>query len=195
MATTIPTPVEASETPSTRYWTYTDMLQEMSESNQPSELWDGKLLMSPAPIPRHQMVVGRIYVMLTNFVTTRRSGVVIVSPVDVILTETRVVQPDVIYISEARKDVIQDRIRGVPDLAVEVISEGSWRRDRVYKKALYEQHGLPEYWIVDLETRTIEVFSLVAGAYQLFARATGAQSAPSKILDGFSISFDQLESR
>jgi len=68
-------------------------------------------------------------------------------------------------------DIIQDRIRGVPDLAVEVISPGSWKRDRGEKKALYEQVGIAEYWIVDPESRSIEVFSLAKGVYQLHSRA------------------------
>lgn len=198
MATTVPKHEicpEQSLAPSQpdRRWTYDEMLAELPETNQPAELWDGQLLMSPAPTPRHQMAVVQITVMLSNFVTSRRLGQVLVSPIDVILSPTRVVQPDVIYISESRKHVIQDRVRGVPDLAVEVISEGSRRRDRVDKKALYEQHGLPEYWIVDLETRTIEIFNLVSGAYQLSSHGVGPEPVVSKVLDGFSISVDQLE--
>ena len=80
----------------------------------------------------------------------------------------------------------------MPDLAVEVISPGSWKRDRVEKKALYEQVGITEYWIVDPESRSIEVFALVKGVYQLHSRAVDAEVAKSRLLAGFKVSFRQL---
>ena len=82
--------------------------------------------------------------------------------------------------------------KGVPDLAMEVISEGSWQRDRIQKKALYEQFGLPEYWIVDPDSRSIEVFVLVSGGYQLHGKVSGAETVGSKLLAGFGISFSEL---
>ncbi len=108
------------------------------------------------------------------------------------LTQRRVVQPDVFYISKARLGIVKQRVEGVPDLAMEVISEGSWRRDRIDKKELYEQFGLREYWIVDPDSKTVEVFALVKGALQLHSRAVGAQKAKSKLLSGFGLSFRQL---
>ena len=75
---------------------------------------------------------------------------------------------------------------------MEVISEHSWQRDRIEKKALYEQAGLPEYWIVDPDSETIEVFALTGGVYQLHSRATGQQAAESKLVPGFRISFKEL---
>ncbi|MBI4025437.1 MAG: Uma2 family endonuclease [Verrucomicrobia bacterium] len=195
MATTETIPVKAARLSVKRRWTYDELLAEMPETNQPSELWDGELIMSPAPHPKHQEIVARIWQAIDQFVSARQLGKVFLAPLDVVLSPRRTVQPDVIYISKGNQDVIQDGIRGVPDLVVEVLSEGSWRRDRIDKKALYEQSGVSEYWIVDLETRTIEVFALVAAAYQLHAKATDAQSAKSKLLKGFSLSFDQVASR
>ena len=83
----------------------------------------------------------------------------------------------------------------MPDLVVEVISEGSWRRDRLDKRALYEQFSLPEYWIVDPESRTIEVFTLIKGAYKIYNKAVERERAASKLLPGFKISFDDLGER
>jgi Uma2 family endonuclease len=176
-----------------RLWTFDELSAKMPETNQPTELWDGELIMSPAPRPSHQKIVYRFARHLEDFVTSRQLGEIILSPCDVVLSQSRVVQPDIIYISRARQGIIQNQIRGVPDLVVEVISEGSWRRDRLDKKALYEQCALPEYWIVDPERRTIEVFVLKAGAYQLHCRAAGDEPATSPLLEGFSLSFQQLE--
>ena len=110
-----------------------------------------------------------------------------------VLSEHRVVQPDVLFISNSKKSIIQDRIRGVPDLVFEVISPGTWKRDRVEKKSLYEQVGIAEYWIVDPESRTIEVFALTKGSYQLHSRAADTEIAKSKLLSGFGISFNELQ--
>jgi Uma2 family endonuclease len=175
-----------------RLWTYDQMLAELPESNLPMELWDGELLMSPTPTPSHQTIVMRFTLLLDQFVRGEKAGKVFVSPLDVVLSQHRVVQPDVFFIAKSNEAIIQDRIRGVPDLAVEVISPGTWKRDRVEKKALYEQVGIAEYWIVDPESRSIEVFALVKGVYQLHSRAAEAEAAKSKLLAGFMASFIQL---
>ena len=175
-----------------RLWTYDQMVAELPEINLPTELWDGEIIMSPTPTPSHQTIVGSLYRLLDGYVREKESGTVFISPLDVVLSQRRVVQPDLFFVSNASKDIIQDRIRGVPDLAVEVISPGTWKRDRVEKKALYEQVGVAEYWIVDPESRSIEVFALVKGDYQLHTRATDAEFAKSKLLAGFKVSFGQL---
>ncbi len=175
-----------------RLWTYAEMAAELPETNLPTELWDGEIVMSPAPHPDHQRVVARFYKKLDRFVEERGLGEVLFSPVDVVLTPHRSVQPDVLFVAKSRRDIIQNQVNGVPDLAMEVISEGSWRRDRIEKKALYEQSGLPEYWIVDPERRALEVFVLVDGSYQLQGRGAGAEKVGSKLLPGFEICFNEL---
>ena len=175
-----------------RVWTYDEMVAELPETNLPVELWNGEIVMSPAPHPDHQRIVRNYFRKLDRFVEEKSLGEVLFSPCDVVLTQKRVVQPDVLYISKARLDIIQNYIAGVPDLVMEVISEGSWQRDRIEKKALYEQFGLPEYWIVDPDSKTIEVFALIKGVLQLHSRAVGSQTAKSKLLSGFSLTFKDL---
>ena len=177
-----------------RRWTYDEMAAELPETNQPTELWDGEIVMSAAPRPQHQTIVIRTWEILNGHVKPRRLGRLYVSPIDVVLSGSKVMQPDVVFISSAKESIIlQNCIRGVPDLLVEVISEGTWRRDRVDKKALYEQFGVAEYWIIDPESRLIEVFALVKGTYQLHARGTRSESVGSKLLTGFKVSFAKLE--
>ncbi len=175
-----------------RHWTYDEIVAELPETHQPIELWNGEIIMSPAPHPNHQRIVGRFYKSLDQFVGKRGLGEVLVSPCDVVLTQKRVVQPDVLFISKARLGIVKNYVDGVPDLAMEVISEASWQRDRIQKKALYEQSGLLEYWIIDPDSQTIEVFALVKSAFQLHSRAVGAQMAKSKLLAGFSLAFRDL---
>ena len=68
----------------------------------------------------------------------------------------------------------------------------TWRRDRIDKKELYSEFGVKEYWIIDPERRSIEVLELVKEAHQTHAHATDAQTARSKLLEGFAVSFNQL---
>ena len=170
------------------------MVTELPETNLPTELWDGEITMSPAPTPGHQRLVARLWQLLSGFVSRDARGEVLLSPLDVVLSARRTVQPDVLFVAKAHSHIVQDCIRGTPDLVMEVISEGSWRRDRVEKKNLYEQFGVTEYWIVDPEARTIEVFALEQGAYQLHSRAEGNRKAASMLLRGFTVSWSQLES-
>lgn len=187
MATaTLPKPVAK------RLWTFDEMVAELPESNLPMELWDGELIMSPTPVPNHQRVVSRFFKLLDSFVAEKKLGEVFISPLDVILTPKRVIQPDVFFISQPRLNLVTDRVRCAPDLTVEVISEGSWKRDRVEKKDLYEQHGVREYWIVDAEAQTIEVFALDRGAFKLASKAEHGETASSKLLPGFKVTWSQL---
>jgi Uma2 family endonuclease len=187
MATaTLPNPVPE------RLWTFDEMVAELPESNLPMELWDGELIMSPTPVPNHQRIVFQFATILRDFVTLKKLGEVFLSPLDVILSQRRVVQPDVFFIAKARLNLVTDRVRCAPDLAVEVISAGSWKRDRVEKKDLYEQHGVREYWIVDAEAQTIEVFALDRGAFKLASKAELGETAASKLLPGFKVTWSQL---
>lgn len=175
-----------------RLWTYDEMVAELSETVSPVELWNGEIIMSPAPHPDHQRIVRNYFRKLDCFVEEHKLGEVLFSPTDVVLTQKRVVQPDVFFISKARLGMIKAYIDGVPDLVMEVISPGSWQRDRIEKKALYEQFSLPEYWIIDPDSETIEVFVLAKGVFQLHSRSVGEQVAKSKLLAGFSLSFKSL---
>jgi Uma2 family endonuclease len=177
-----------------RTWTYDEFAAESPESNLPTELWDGEIIMSAAPRPVHQRIVLRVVQCMDEYVRLRKVGEIFVSPIDVVMSGSKAVQPDVVFVSTANESIVQEScIRGAPDLLVEVISEGTWRRDRVDKKALYEQFGVAEYWIIDPDSRLIEVFILAKGTYQLHARGVGGEKVSSKRLAGLKLSFEQLE--
>lgn len=177
---------------SQRLWTYDEMVAELPETNLPVELWNGEIIMSPAPHPDHQRIVAQFWNKLNQFVAPAGLGECFLSPLDVVLTPHRVVQPDVFFITEARQDIVQNHIVGAPDLVMEVISAGSWQRDRIEKKALYESAGVAEYWIIDPDAETIEVFALIKGVYQLHSKAMGKATAKSRLLTGFNITFVEL---
>jgi Uma2 family endonuclease len=130
-----------------------------------AELIDGELYVTPAPTPNHQDVVGALHVHLRTHVEREELGRVYVAPVDVYLPTGDIVQPDLVFVRADRQHVIQDAIRGVPDVAVEVISPSRPERDRIVKRALFARNGIQEFWLVDPAARSVEVFVLREGAY------------------------------
>jgi Uma2 family endonuclease len=119
------------------------------------ELLYGRLVVTPAPTARHQHVVARVLHLLLDC-ADRNGDQALASPIDVVLAEHSVVQPDVIYVSAARSAIVRERIEGVPDLVVEVLSPGTARRDLGEKLRLYAEAGVAEYWIVDPAHQTFE---------------------------------------
>ena len=91
------------------------MVAELPESNVPTELWDGELIMSPAPSFFHQQVVDRFHDYLKSYVRQRRLGQTGIGPLDMVLTNTRATQPDVVFISTERLDIIKTRLMGAAE--------------------------------------------------------------------------------
>ena len=170
-----------------RRWTFDELVAELPESNLPTELWDGELLMFPAPPFLHQEIVDRFHDLLKAWVRQHQLGKTALAPIDMVLTTRRATQPDVVFISNERLGIIKERIMGVADLVAEVISPGSRRRDRIDKRDLYEQHGVQEYWLIDSEAKTVEVLHLESGTYQLAGRWHPGERAQSRLLKGFEV--------
>ena len=180
----------AARTP--RRWTYAEVRAEVAETNQPCELWEGELIMSPAPSFYHQKIVLRLFKALDAWVSAHELGEVVTAPIDMVLSDHRTTQPDVAFIAKQRLEIIHEAIDGAADLTAEVVSLGGRSRDRIEKRDLYEQYGVREYWIVDPEAQTVEVLHLEKGTYQLIMRCGPGQVAQSKLLPGFQIEVRHL---
>jgi Uma2 family endonuclease len=141
------------------------------------ELHEGELSVTPAPTPRHQLVIGNLFLILAPHVRASGRGQLFLSPFDCIMTNITVVEPDLVYVDDTRVALLSERaLEGSPTLAIEVLSPSSVRVDRRRKLALYAAHDVTWYWIVDPDARTIEAYHLVDGAYQLDTRLEGADA-------------------
>ena len=118
------------------------------------ELLYGRFYLSPSPLAVHQIIVGQLFRLFAD-VADRTDGVAMVAPMDVHMVDHSVVQPDVLFISRQRRELIENWVEGPPDLLVEVLSPGTASRDRVYKLNLYREYGVGEYWVVDPKRRRI----------------------------------------
>lgn len=157
--------------------TYSDYAA-LPDDGRRYELLQGELSVTPAPGTRHQRAIIALGSRLYEHVRVRGLGEVLVAPTDCILSDVTVVQPDILYIATDRLSIISERaIEGAPTLVVEVLSPSSARLDRDRKLTLYAAHGVPYYWIVDPESRSIEAYTLTGVAYVLAARVTSEPAA------------------
>lgn len=173
-------------------WTYAAYAA-LSNDGQRYEVIDGVLYMAPAPVISHQRIVGRIYRLLAITVESAQVGEAFVSPIDVELSPSVVVQPDVLVVLSANVGIIAPtRIIGAPDLVVEVSSPGTAGYDRRQKQDAYAHGGVAEYWIADPIARTIEVLVLEAGDYRSRGVFQGATTLPSLVLPQLPILVEQF---
>ena len=140
------------------------------------EVHEGDLAVTPAPGTRHQQVSRNLLVLLHAHVLGNGLGEILDAPIDCILEDTTVVQPDLVFVGRDRLAAISARgIEGAPSLVVEVLCPGTVKVDRGVKAQLYARHGVPHYWIVDLDARVIEAHVLRGGAYEPAGRLEGAR--------------------
>ncbi len=118
---------------------------------------------------------------LFSFVDNRGLGEVIISPFDVVLSSTNVLEPDLIFVSTDQCSIITNaNIQGAPALVIEVVSPSTLTRDRELKRSIYAEHGVQEYWLVDPDARTISVMALQDKTFREIGnyRATDSLSSP-----------------
>lgn len=141
------------------------------------QILDGELFVTASPAPRHQRILGRLNDIVRRHVLDRGLGEVLFAPVAVILADTTVVEPDLVYLDRERQRLVSARaIDGPPTLVVEILSPSTAAVDRGTKRQLYSRYGVPFYWIVDPVARSLEAYALGEGADTLVTRATGSMS-------------------
>ncbi len=174
--------------------TYTDYLK-LPDDGTRKEILGGELFVTPAPTPRHQHIVRKLATVLGTHVDTHGLGDVLAAPIDVVLSPPEVTQPDLIFIATPNLGIIGEAaIHGAPDLVVEVLSPSTAVLDRGRKKDTYARAGVPEYWIVDPEARTIEVYRLERETHRLAERVEHDAWQPGPFA-GLTVQVDRLWDR
>ena len=157
------------------------------------ELIEGELCMVPSPGFFHQAIARNLGFILWQHVKSHDLGVILLAPMDVALSDHDVVQPDVLFISKARREIITDTcIRGAPDLVIEVVSAANRERDLLVKKGLYARHHVREYWIVDPESRTVEPLTRSGGGFLSRGLFSPGETLESAELPGLLLPVAQL---
>jgi Uma2 family endonuclease len=156
----------------------------LPESTDRIELLDGEVIVSPSPSFRHQRILLTLVRELSAWAASHPPATVAIAPLDVRFAPSRILQPDALVVLAGIPDDAATPLDVLPDLVVEVLS-GRRSYDRITKRVVYAEAGVAEYWVVDDETRSIEVH-----------RADGTTRFDdvlrSALLPGFSLSLDGL---
>ena len=172
-------------------FTYDDYLNTPEDKRY--ELLDGDLVALPTPKEFHQRVSIQLGTKLVQFAVENRLGRVYHAPFDVVLSDMDVVQPDLIFVSNERTDIITSaNIQDAPDLVVEILSPSTAARDKTFKRSLYARHGITEYWMVDLTEKTITILRLGERGFEVVDTYSEGAILASPTLQGFTLSLDDI---
>ena len=180
--------------PSVKF-TYDD-LRNFPADGKRHELIDGEHYVTPSPGTKHQIVSMNLTGALIDFLKHDPLGALFAAPLDVLLSELDVVEPDLFYVSREHADLVEEaHLRGAPDLVVEILSPGTRKTDEITKRKLYERYGVAEYWVVDPELESIKVYRrrdehTFTRAAELSVETGDSLTTP--LLPGFSVALSRI---
>jgi Uma2 family endonuclease len=159
----------------------------LPENGKRFQLFDGELAeMTPAPTPRHQKILGEIYLRLASYDEAKSLGSVYIAPIDIRFDEYTVVEPDLLFIRKERLHIVGERaILEAPDLVVEVLSPSTFYDDLRRKMDIYSRFGVLEYWIADGERQTLELYERKGAVLELRRKFERSETLESALLPGF----------
>ena len=182
--------VRAEQQAKTGKMTYADYAA-MPDDGHRYQVIEGKLTMTPAPNMLHQEALANLFRLVDDHVRGAGLGKVLFAPCDVVLSDENVVQPDLLFISKERLNIITDaNVQGAPDLVVELLSPGTANLDRTRKRDLYARFGVREYWLVSPEAGTAEVLVLRKAAFERLGLHGAGDGVTSEVLSGLSFKTD-----
>ena len=176
-------------------WTYEDFMALPEDPSCRYELIDGDLYVTPSPVSRHQKISINLSGIVWNFLRTNPLGEIFAAPYDVVFSREppQVVVPDLVFVATEHLSLITEKnLQGVPDLLVEILSPTTATIDRRVKHSLYERFGVPEYWIVNPERNTVQVFRLSGGRYGAALEFGTGDRLETPLLPGLSIPLSEV---
>lgn len=172
--------------------TYDDYVELPNDGNR-YEILEGELAVTPVPRPEHQEASVALTSILSRHIKTHDLGKLYHAPIDLILESSSVLQPDLLFVSKARQQIITDKaIEGVPDLVIEILSPSTTRRDRITKAQIYTRHKVPAYWLVDPQAKSMEIYLLTSDTYRLVATLQGDTPQAVPPFDNLSLSAKEI---
>jgi Uma2 family endonuclease len=160
-------------------WT-AEMARALPHDGKRYEVLDGELFVSPAPAALHQRAVVRLWAILDEYCRATGVGEAMISPADIEFSDRRLLQPDVFVVPLVDGRLIRSwrDVTGLL-LAAEVVSPSSARADRIVKRHIFQDEGVPEYWAVDLDTRAFERWRPGDDRPEILSETAGWHPTPS----------------
>lgn len=172
--------------------TYRDYLL-LPDDGKRYEIIDGDLFVPPSPVTRHQLVVGRFFHHMMTYLETHPIGTVFTAPYDVVLSDTDIVEPDLLVVlNNGRAHISEKNVQGPPDMILEVLSPSTAARDRELKRKRYERFGVQEYWLIDPDQNTLEILALEEGQYVQVSRTSHPAECISPLFPGLVLALGSL---
>lgn len=172
-------------------YTYEDYAK-LPEGSQ-YQLIGGDLVIVPSPTPYHQRISRKIEFFLLQYVEKNNIGEVLYSPIDVYFGEEDTFQPDIIFISKERLNIIgETRIEGAPDLIIEILSPATAYYDLGRKYKVYERSEVKEYWLIHPDRKSIEIYWKDEGRFKLVQTIVESGTARSELLKSFEIELEKI---
>jgi Uma2 family endonuclease len=170
-----------------------DEFRQLPDDGKRYELIHGEVHVTPSPATRHQFIQFNLSGSLYDYLARNRIGVVATAPLDVRLNEDTALQPDLIFVSKARAEIIQENfIAGAPDLVVEILSPSTAAHDRATKLRLYAEAGVPQVWYIDPKAKTVEVLKLEGRRYFVDAALAGDHVLTSDLFPGWEMPLEKV---
>ena len=173
--------------------TYDDYVKQTPPDSGNYELLNGQIIYMASPIPTHQIVSANLLTDMTVHTRLNKLGRVIPAPMDVIFTQHDTIQPDILFLSNARLHLIGDKkIDGAPDLVVEILSPSNNAKEMSYKKSVYEFSGVREYWVINLTKKTLTQYENVESEFFMRRVFKETDVLTSLVLTGFETPMNAL---
>jgi Uma2 family endonuclease len=179
--------------PKSRMLSYEDYARLTPPDSGNYELHNGQIIYMPTPIPAHQRLSMRLSNRLFNYCDKHKLGEIFTAPMDTVFTTYDTLQPDILFLSNNRLNLIGDKkIEGAPDLVVEILSPSNTPKEMGYKKLVYEFSGVREYWIVNLDKKILTQYENVNDEFFQRRIFQATDTLTSLILQGFEASMNDL---
>jgi Uma2 family endonuclease len=157
------------------------------------EIINGEHYVTASPITRHQRISLQLLYLLQRYLETHAVGEVFHAPFDVLLSEIDIVVPDLVYLSKDRSRFLTEKnLQGPPDLVIEILSPSTRPRDERLKRDLYERAGVDEYWVVDPDGDTIDVYRRAGKTFEQPVRYTKRDGLTTPLLPNLEIPLDRI---
>ncbi len=170
-----------------------EQFRALPEDGKRYELVHGEVHLTPSPTTKHQLVLHRLVSSLDIYLSKNHQGEILFAPLDVRLSLDTALQPDLIFVAEARAEIIgEDYIHGSPDLVVEIFSPSTTAYDRATKLPLYAEAGVGEVWFVDPQAMTVETLKLQGNKYLVEATLARAGTLTSACFPGWELPLQNL---
>lgn len=172
--------------------TYEDYITLPNDRNR-YEILEGELAVTPSPSFSHQRTSRNLEFILFNHIKAGNLGEIINAPMDVILDNSNIVQPDLVFIKGYKAGSVSARgIEGSPELLVEILSHSTARYDRVSKMQVYARYGVKWYWIVDPQEKTLEEYRNENGSFALIRKAAGEEDFIPSLFPDLTVPLSQV---